>query len=38
MLIVIGNGICVGYLLVRTGQGDSLLSDGILPQPGALGP
>lgn len=28
MLIVIGNGICVGYLLVRTGQGDSLLSDG----------
>lgn len=28
MLIVIGNGICIGYLLVRIGQGDSLLSDG----------
>lgn len=28
MLIVIGNGICIGYLLLRTGQGDGLLSDG----------
>lgn len=28
MLIVIGNGICIGYLLLRTGQGDSRLSDG----------
>lgn len=28
MLIVIGNGIFIRYLLVRIGQGDSLLSDG----------